>query len=29
MFIGHYSASFVAKAVAPKSPLWVLWVAAQ
>ncbi len=29
MFIGHYSASFVAKAVAPAAPLWLLLVAAQ
>ena len=29
MFIGHYSASFVAKAIAPAVPLWLLLVAAQ
>ena len=29
MFIGHYSASFVAKGVAPSVPLWLLLVAAQ
>jgi hypothetical protein len=29
MFIGHYSASFVAKAIAPSVPLWLLLVAAQ
>ena len=29
MFIGHYSASFVAKAVAPQVPLWLLLAAAQ
>ncbi len=29
MFIGHYSASFVAKAIAPTVPLWLLLVAAQ
>jgi hypothetical protein len=29
MFIGHYSASFVAKAIAPQVPLWLLLVAAQ
>ncbi len=29
MFIGHYSASFVAKAVAPEAPLWLLLIAAQ
>jgi hypothetical protein len=29
MFIGHYSASFVAKAVAPTVPLWLLLVSAQ
>jgi hypothetical protein len=29
MFIGHYSASFVAKAVAPQAPLWLLLAAAQ
>ncbi len=29
MFIGHYSASFVAKAIAPQVPLWLLLAAAQ
>jgi hypothetical protein len=29
MFIGHYSASFVAKAIAPTVPLWLLLVSAQ
>lgn len=29
MFVGHYSASFIAKAVAPTVPLWLLLVAAQ
>lgn len=29
MFIGHYSASFIAKAIAPAVPLWLLLVAAQ
>lgn len=29
MFIGHYSASFVAKAIAPEAPLWLLLIAAQ
>ena len=29
MFIGHYSASFIAKAIAPQAPLWVLLGAAQ
>jgi hypothetical protein len=29
MFVGHYSASFLAKAVAPRSPLWALLLAAQ
>lgn len=29
MFIGHYSASFVAKAIAPRVPLWLLLAAAQ
>ena len=29
MFIGHYSASFVAKAIAPRAPLWLLLAAAQ
>jgi len=29
MFVGHYSASIVAKAVSPKTPLWLLLVAAQ
>jgi membrane-bound metal-dependent hydrolase YbcI (DUF457 family) len=29
MFIGHYSTSFVAKAIAPTVPLWLLLVSAQ
>lgn len=29
MFVGHYSVSFVAKAMAPEVPLWVLFVAVQ
>ena len=29
MFIGHYSASFVAKAITPQVPLWLLLAAAQ
>lgn len=29
MFVGHYSASFIAKAIAPTVPLWLLLVAAQ
>lgn len=29
MFVGHYSASFVAKAFEPRVPLWVLLLAAQ
>jgi hypothetical protein len=29
MLMGHYSAAFVGKAVAPRTPLWVLFVAAQ
>ena len=29
MFIGHYSASFVAKAITPQVPLWLLLGAAQ
>ncbi len=29
MFIGHYSASFVAKAIAPQAPLWLMLAAAQ
>ncbi len=29
MFVGHYSAAFVAKAVEPRVPLWVLILAAQ
>ncbi|MCB9640785.1 MAG: hypothetical protein H6728_06360 [Myxococcales bacterium] len=29
MYIGHYSAAFVAKSAQPKIPLWVLFLAAQ
>jgi len=29
MFAGHYSSAFVAKAVSPQTPLWVLLLAAQ
>lgn len=29
MFVGHYSASFLGKAVAPRVPLWVFILAAQ
>ena len=29
MFVGHYAAAFAGKRVAPKTPLWVLLVAAQ
>jgi hypothetical protein len=29
MFVGHYSAAFVAKAAVPRVPLWVLLLAAQ
>lgn len=29
MFVGHYSAAFVAKAVRPKVPLWLLFLAVQ
>jgi hypothetical protein len=29
MFVGHYSASFLAKAVEPRAPLWALLLAAQ
>lgn len=29
MLVGHYSSAFVGKAVAPRTPLWVLFVAAQ
>lgn len=29
MFVGHYSVSFAVKAVRPKIPLWVLFVAVQ
>ena len=29
MFVGHYSASFVGKAFAPRTPLWALLLAAQ
>lgn len=29
MFVGHYSASIVAKAVSPKTPFWVLLISAQ
>ena len=29
MFVGHYSASLVAKRVAPQLPLWALLLAAQ
>ena len=29
MFVGHYSASFVGKAVEPRIPLWVLFLAVQ
>lgn len=29
MFVGHYSTAFAAKAVAPRTPLWVLLLAAQ
>ncbi len=29
MFVGHYSASFLGKAAAPRAPLWVLLLAAQ
>ena len=29
MFIGHYSASFVAKRLVPQAPLWLLLIAAQ
>lgn len=29
MLMGHYSAAFVAKAVAPRTPLWTLFVAVQ
>jgi len=29
MFAGHYSAAFVAKAAAPRAPLWTLLLAAQ
>lgn len=29
MLVGHYSSAFVGKAVAPRTPLWVFFVAAQ
>ncbi len=29
MFVGHYAASFVAKTVDKRIPLWVLFIAAQ
>ena len=29
MFIGHYGASFAAKAIKPSIPLWVLFLAVQ
>jgi len=29
MFVGHYSASFLGKAAAPRVPLWILLLAAQ
>jgi hypothetical protein len=29
MFVGHYSASFLGKALAPRVPLWVFLIAAQ
>lgn len=29
MLVGHYSSAFVGKALAPRTPLWVLFVAAQ
>lgn len=29
MFVGHYSASFLAKTIAPKIPLWILFLAVQ
>src|SRR5689334_6249769 len=29
MFVGHYGASFLGKAAAPRVPLWVLLLAAQ
>lgn len=29
VFVGHYSTAFVAKAAAPRTPLWVLLLAAQ
>ena len=29
MFVGHYSASFAGKAVEPRIPLWVLFIAVQ
>lgn len=29
MFVGHYSASLVAKRLAPQAPLWMLFLAAQ
>ncbi len=29
MFAGHYTSAFVAKAASPRTPLWILLLAAQ